>query len=387
MQLDPPFRDFSLVSWALVLSIGVVSCAATGRLSVHAVPDTPSYLTYPLNDLDAALRSIRTPGYPCLLAIIRRITGSVELMPLVHLFLMFISAACLSRELRHWEMPWMVRWSAAWSVGFGCTMTDQVGELATDAPAAAVGVLTITALLAWGRRSNKVVQWLLVVLACTAAISLRPAYLFLPVWVGVAGWLLLRLQSFPLSIATMRAVCLTVCTTLPVVAWMLLRFFAVNDFGVIPFGGQNLTGVLIQIVSDDQLRALPGTSGQLATEIISERNQWVAQRGWFDGAEMEYMTWENRWHDATYHVVFPVFERRFPNDNVASHRAVQVFNRNIVLAYPDRYLVWLAKAARRAAWVIAADIVMHPIALLLIVLAITAVLLRTATGRGHRDHP
>ena len=100
---------------------------------------------------------------------------------------------------------------------------------------------------------------------------------------------------------------------------------------------------------------------------------------------MEYMTWENRWHDATYHVVFPVFERRFPNDNVASHRAVQVFNRNIVLAYPDRYLVWLAKAARRAAWVIAADIVMHPIALLLIVLAIAAVLLRTATGRGLPD--
>ena len=39
----------------------------------------------------------------------------------------------------------------------------------------------------------------------------------------------------------------------PMLGWMSVRYVTVGDFAIAPFGHQNLAGVLVQLVSDDEL--------------------------------------------------------------------------------------------------------------------------------------
>lgn len=173
----------------------VVACLVagmTGRLAVHRVNDTHSYVDYPWGSLSEALLSIRTPGYPLFLRWVESTVG-LGAVPLLQVVLHCIAAWMLREELRERGMPRNASIAASLSVLFGCTAADHINTISTDAPAASLGVMTAVLLMRLVRHPSPTAA-AACTLAAVTAVFVRPAYLFLIPWVIVAGWLLARAQ-------------------------------------------------------------------------------------------------------------------------------------------------------------------------------------------------
>lgn len=373
----------------LIAAMIVLVYAAIGGLTLRTVPDSPSYLNYPFGSLAEALRSQRPPGYPLFLRLVDGTLG-LRYLPLVQLLLHLAACLALTRELGRWGTPISRSLAAGLAIALGCTAMANMPILATDAPAASLGVLTATALLRWARLDGRLTAAGWVALAALLAIAMRPAYLFLLPWTFLAGMLLLHLRHPPAR-STWRdfyvpgvgpACVVMALIALPLCAWVGLRGRVVGDLALLPFGHQNLAGLTVQWVTDDELLATPEATRPLAAEIIRQRQRFLDTGGRFaSGDPGATMTLESRWDDYTWYVVVPAADRLHPGDPIASHQAIRNLNRDLLKRYPGRYARWLLLGARRAAWGIAADLVMHPPFLILIGLALLWELGRIVRGR------
>ena len=88
-----------LIRWILFALLGVALAAVSGRLAVHTVNDTPSYVNYPLDSLTDALLSIRTPAYPIALSIVDATVG-LSWVPLLHVLLHATACRCVRQPRR-----------------------------------------------------------------------------------------------------------------------------------------------------------------------------------------------------------------------------------------------------------------------------------------------
>ena len=303
-------------------------------------------------------------------------------------------------ELQRWGMSRVASIVVGITVGVGCTATDNIHTVSSDALAASLGVAAIVCVLRWARRGSSIETIAWTIAATTAAIFVRPAYLFLIPWLIVAATLLGFMTSQPKTLGegsgqnqqtvfqgVKSAVLMALLASIPVVAWMSFRLVAVNDFGVLPFGHQNLAGILVQLLSDDELKSLDGESmagesvaGEMGRKVVEIKNQYEAEVGFEPGEPRATMTIDNRWDEMSYFVVVPAAFQIAGQDTVASHRAIATMNKSIVRSYPLRYAKWLLKSARRGAWATAADIVMHPLFLASIIGMIGLILYRSCRG-------
>jgi hypothetical protein len=223
---------------------------------------------------------------------------------------------------------------------------------------------------------------------------MRPAYLFLIPWVAIAGpvlWTMAR--GLERGVSTNRSAGRAIFWTIwpvmmiviPLLMWVALRGRLVGDPSLLPFGHQNLAGLTIQWVSDEELLAAPGKSGELAAEIIRGRKRFLESRPpeYVRADPRATMTIESRWDDYTWHVVVPAADRLYPDDTIAAHHAIRDLNRDLLKRFPLRYFRWLLLGARRAAWGIAADLTMHPPFLAAGILMLIWSLWRAITGRKH----
>ncbi len=373
-------RRSSFVIWLLLVVVGIALAWVTGRLQPHFVSDSASYLDYSFGTVDEIARSIRTPGYPAWLVVLRATLG-IAMVPAAQVVVHATAVWMFLGALIRLKLPLAQSLAAALAVAVGCTPMDHINTISTDAITASVGVMVAAALLRATALQTSTIYTLLIAALATLAIFLRPAYIFLIPWLFVAGCLLQIMRGTRWPAAIKRGLTLSLLTAVPVIAWMLLRWVVVGEFAVLPFGHQNLAAILVQLVSEDELRDLDGEASDLAGAIVDEKNSFESSgRGFADGAVGATMTIDARWDDMTYYVVVPASAKIAGDDAVARHRAVRTFNRAILSRWPARYAVWLAKAARRGAWAIAADIVMHPVFLAAFLWALLLVVYRATTG-------
>ena len=365
--------------WSLLASlIFVAACFAwaTGRWSPHHVADTPSYLQYPFDSLAGSLNSIRTPGYPLFVSIIR-LTMGLSAVPAMQWLIACVAAWWFAIEMGRWSASTIAVWGSAFSIVFGCTSLDHQSTVSTDALAASIGVCSVTCLLRWIRRGRGFWDGVVIVGFCFTAIMIRPAYLAIIVWVAAMGTLLktnTKLADAPephhtigfpgrlISSLWVAGACLSL-----VLGWMTLRWIVVNDFGMLPFGHQNLAGVTLQLVSDEELFQLAkedpaGEIERLVNAFVNQRRQALTNGFEFQsGPGLPTMTMENQWNDLIYQAVVPATIALSPDDPIERHRLIGRMNRLIVQRYPHRYVHWLLLSARRSIWGIAADLLMNPV--------------------------
>lgn len=384
--------------WLFLIGLMIVFAAMTGRLEPKLVPDSASYIEYPFDSFDQALRSTRTVGYPLVIKLFSGVFGYRSL-PLVHLLLHGTAAWMLLLELARWGMSFHARWAATLAIALGCTMLDNLSIVATDLVAASIGVMATACLLAWARRltspaiASDAAPNGLMNLLCIAsvaffgflAITMRPAYLALILWLPLVGTLLLmrrssRFRALPMKRALVLASLSSIAIVIAIGIWVIVRGVSVNDFSVLPFGHQNLAGIAIQLASDDELRNVSKGNADLANAIVVEKELYYQKLGKTPQTGVpSTLLMEQRWDDYVWWVVVPAADKLFPQDTIASHNAIASLNREIIVSYPMRYVRWLMLAARRAAWGTAANIVMHPIFLTGLI-----VILVLELGRAYR---
>ena len=371
-----------LVQWILFALSGIVLAWLTGRLVPSFVPDSPSYQDYSFASLTEMCLSIRTPGYPAWLSVVRSTLG-IDLVPLGQVVVHATACWFLFSQLRQWTMPTIQAMVLAGSVGVGCTAMDNIQIISTDAMAASMGVLVATSLLR-STRLKTLRSAMLPVVFSVLAIFIRPAYLFLIPWLFAAGALLLRYERASWKEAFSSSAVLSLLVLLPVVGWMTVRWAKVDDFGMLPFGHQNLGGVLVQLVSDDELQSL----GDMGRAVVQQKAAFVRSGGEFsEGEPGATMTIDARWDAMTYFIVVPAAVSVAGTDPIKSHHAIAEMNKAIIKRWPARYLRWIAKAVRRGAWAIAADMVMHPVFLAALMCASVLVVYRSVQRLGRATPP
>ncbi|MCA9139463.1 MAG: glycosyltransferase family 39 protein [Planctomycetales bacterium] len=359
--------------------LGVALAAAGGRLSVHTVNDTPSYLNYPLGSLHDALLSIRTPGYPIFLAVVSATVG-LQFVPVIQVLLHAVVSWFFGEELIRRGMPLRGAIAAAVSVMIGCTAVDHIQTISTDAPAASLGVLTATFLMR-ACRTSSLADMIACAVVATATIFVRPAYLFLIPWIAFAGWLLVERparRTIGLRIA--------IAVALVVLGWMSMRKIIVSEFAIAPFGHQNLSAILVQTVTPETLRQLPGESGDLGRMIADQLERDGYQLPADNAGGIPTLTMETQWDVINYGVVWPIARDRYADQDalgihapaVLVHRRIGALNGAILSASPRGYLRWIVLAIRRSVWGTAANIAMHPIFLPIILAGLVWVVIRSS---------
>jgi hypothetical protein len=385
--------------WLFLIGLMIVFAWMTGRLEAKLVPDSASYIEYPFGSFDQALRSTRTIGYPLLIKIFSSVLGYRSL-PLIHLILHGTAAWMLLLELGRWGMSLHGRWAATLAVALGCTTLDNLSIIATDLVAASFGVMAAACLLGCARwltspktaskatPDDRTILWAIIGVACFGflAITVRPAYLSLILWLPLVGTLLLTRQSdrfrmLPTKRAVTLALVPSIAILIPLGSWVIVRGVVVNDFSLLPFGHQNLAGITIQLASDEELQRVSPGNAELAKAIVAQKELYYQKIGRTPQTGVPSTSlMEQRWDDYVWWVVVPAADKLYPRDTIATHDAIASLNREIVGTYPMRYLRWLMLAARRAAWGTAANIVMHPIFLTGLVVIVVLELRRAHQG-------
>ncbi|WDQ15779.1 hypothetical protein [Rhodopirellula sp. P2] len=375
-------KHFALISLvAFIILMG--TCWATNRFAPHLVPDSPSYTEYSFESAEAIATQIRTPGYPALVRFAKALANSNanQLLVILHIALQAIAVGWLAVELSAWKFsrPTIVVGCSAFAIG--CTFWDHVNTIATDAPAMSLAAMIGIGLLRIWRTDLTLRAGLFLGVLTTLVIMLRPAYLFL------IPWLMLSVFVRPSVTFSRRWTQAIAAGALPVTAllvWCTFRMIAVDDFGVLPFGHQNMAAVTTQLLDADELEALPGELGELGSEIANRRIEMATgDRATSDGLDLRpiadagpradsYTTIENRWDAMTYMIVIPAAEDVANRTSttiapspglqrVRQHQLLAELDRTIVQNYSLRYLRWIALAIRRGVWGSVADMLMHPI--------------------------
>ena len=380
-------RLLRLVGYALV---ALVLAGVFGRLRLHEVNDSPSYLNYSFESLSSAMASIRTPGYPVFVAIVGSTIG-LAFVPAIQVLLHAFAAWCLGEELLERKMPEWSALGAGAAVLIGCTPTDHVHTLSTDAPAASLGVLVVVLLL----RATRLQHWSWWV-ACGTLTSLtifvRPAYLFLLVWLPIAGGLLHRhdrgltlLRGNPkLRIwhASITAAAVLGCPA------------RLDDRSKV--GGKRLwsrsfwppkleRACSFKPCPQKKLARLNGDGGELGALVAQKMSEAGFEMA-DERSSLTTMQIESQWDRINYEIIIPTAREleslREADDalSVREHRRIASMNSAIFSSSPKGYFRWLALAARRAVWGSAANIAMHPIFLGLIVAGAVALVIRVSSG-------
>ncbi len=297
------------------------------------------------------------------------LTGQ-QLVPLIQLLLHAFAVAHFSLELRNWGLGKRTTLVAGFTLVFSCTVLDNVSTIATDCLAMTVAMLSMAMVARWARLGATWQAAMPAAFTASMAIFIRPAYLSFIPWLVVAGTLILSgpgiiEKPFKLKDAVRCALTLGLMASIPILAWTILRGVTVDSYKFVPFGNANLAGITVQLVSPTELAAIDNGQNLLVKEIN------LAERTMVRKASLPAMTIESQWDDLVWRTIVPA-NMRVNSDPAKQEDRLADLNAKLIQRYPLRYARWVLLGMRRAIWGSAANILMNPILLALLVLAVAA---------------
>ena len=379
---------FVLVFQMLAVARGLM---VVGKLSPVTVPDTASYVEFPFSSWSAALGHLRTPGYPLFLSVVAWVTPDYSAAPLAHFSAYCLAVGLLYRGLRHvCPSPWQ-RMVISSSLLYSNILLGYVETLATDTLAAAGGIAVTGLLMGRQTAPNEVsagARWLkLFVLGVTlfATCLVRPAYLFLIVFVPLTGtllsWLSERHGSNAARPVWRAGLELLAASVTPLLVYCALRWCVVGKFGLVAFGGFNLIGISGQWLDAGLLPNLPEASRPLAQRALEYRQRLASSNAGSNDLT-NYAQMEAQYDITIWQVFHPAARELFGDDTRRTNTELRQLASAIVRARPKLYATWLVKATRQAARLLVSDFVRNPAYLLLTVACVLMQL--GSTLFGHR---
>jgi hypothetical protein len=245
-----------------------------GRLRPRKVADTQSYLVAASSTtLTQALAHYRTQGYPLFLKMAARMESRLGMVPTLQAVLY------LSAVLLFWLAIWRYtdsRWlalAAATPLPYA-HIFGLVNILQPDLLAAAAALAAVSFLLLLERRPASVVLWAAFTLALFTSYQLRPANVFLVVLAPVIA-AILRWSGAPLPWRSVLrwAGFVALAAALPYLAFATLRWVKVGHFGLVSFGGTNLSAAAACFLDHDLVRELPEDSRLAARKALAARRR------------------------------------------------------------------------------------------------------------------
>jgi hypothetical protein len=376
MTSKPGIPETLLVAAMLLVGVYV------SRYSPHTVPDTLSYSQFPLGSLTSALNNSRPPGYPLLLAGIRMLSADYSALPLIQYVLWCLAVGCFWWGLG--SMP-IGRAYRAWiciPLLFADVLHRNVDTLATDSVASATSVALVGCLIRLVSAEQVRTRLVLVIsVLCLAACLIRPASLFLVLFVPGVGAILAADWRSGLK----RGSALLGAVSAPVLGYCLLRWLVVGQFGLVSFGGQNLIGIAGQWLDVSAISKLSSESQPLARLARQRQIAWEQDHPLRpDQSRLQYSVMEERYDPYIWLIFEPAAREYFQHNPARVNAGLRQLAQELIRIAPRNYLIWLGKASRQAIRVVAVQLASHPFVIFCVLVWGAGELARLRPGRLSR---
>ncbi len=359
----------------LILCAAVVASAALlaslGQFSPVVEPDTQSYQNLPLDSLHGALGGYRTVGYPLFLRLTEPLAANGQAIPYAQFALHVLAVLVFYRGLRPWVAADGLRAAVAGVLLFSHVLLRYNASLITDAPASSLAILTVGWLLWLVREPKRMLLWFAFGCSLFATCQTRAAYVFLVPLAPLLGLALWRIEARSRDTRheprTRFALALCAVSAAPLLAFCLLRWSVVGEFGIVSFSGYELMGVAGQFLDHDFAAQLPADVRPLA-EAGLERQKKLAQTkpNMAVGVVGHYLAMEQRYDSLVWEVYAPAADALYGSNIVLKNRRLQHLATTVLAARPKLYAMWLVKAVRQGFRMLAIEFVGHPLNLFLL---------------------
>jgi hypothetical protein len=328
-----------------------------GQLVPIKTPDTRSYLVAAQAEtVTQALSHYRTYGYPLFLRILHWVDPGRDQLPEVQILLYFAAVLLFWAAATAVAEPWLA--FAAASPLLYAPVLDLAPVIQPDFLAAA-GVLTatsLTVLLAF--REGNPVLWTLLGLSVFFSYQVRPASVFLLVWIPAVAWLCSTFRTGEPRRALAWGLKVLLLTALPYIAFAGFRWTTVGHFGLVAFGGLNSSAVAACFIDRDLVRDLPPEQQRLAHRILKarKRRNWEPMAVGSDSERWFEQYNENLWRIAntiawnerrreTHQGTATVSEPSLTEvDRIVVNERLARLSRSVFLRRPLHYLQWIRDA-------------------------------------------
>lgn len=373
----------SAVFLCFVCQVMVVAAVwkATDRFHPHRQPDTQSYEQFSWRDAHSALSGMRTLGYPLLLSIVGKVDPAYRAVPILAFVAQTASVLVLWKGMAHVvRSPWSAMFVAT-SMLYSHFFYQYGNHLTPDHLAAAMSMTSVGALLGVIVRPAQASWWVLLVISTFLAYQLRPVYLFLVVFLPMAGVAVRKAMRLEVStkMHVYRIVQLICAIWLPLLLFCLLRWFFTGHFGVVSFGGANFAGVVTAFLHEDDIKRLPQSVQPLAAAVLEERRRLVAA-GVSEkllGPTLSYAAIENGFDIRTWQMCVPAARKTGGKEWVEGDAALWRLATSIIWLKPSTYILWCAKAFCRGVQVAVGHFLVNPVVCLMIWVIVLAPIWRT----------
>jgi len=362
----------------LLILCGAVAASAAllaslGQFTPVVEPDTQSYQNLPLDSLHGALGGYRTVGYPLFLRLTEPLAANSQAIPFAQFALHVLAVLVFYRGLRPWVAADGLRATVAGVLLFSNVLLRYNASLITitDAPASSLAILTVGWLLWLVREPKRTLLWFTFGCSLFATCQTRAAYVFLvplaPL-LGLALWRLkARLRDTQHQPRTRFALALCVVSAAPLLAFCLLRWSVVGEFGIVSFSGYELMGVAGQFLDPDFAAQLPEDVRPLAEAGLARQKKLAQTKPHMAvGAVGHYLAMEQRYDSLVWEVYGPAADALYGSNIVLKNRKLQHLATTVLAARPKLYAMWLVKAVRQGFRMLAIEFIGHPLNLLLL---------------------
>lgn len=343
---------FSLSVREYILVFGAAFCFCvlwawtTGGLAPVRQVDTASYESFPSLLTVASLEQTRTFLYPFFLQAATAVFGvdAIAWVPVLQLGIWLVAIGCwglalhacrfssarvLSASLPLYGLPFAWRYASVLT-------PDLLGCSFALLAASTWLVLVFHPTIRWA--------YLLTALFIFASYQTKPVYLFLVPWIPIATWIARGWLFQWDKTARNAAYRASLASIVPFLAWCTLRWTLVGHFGLVSFGGYNIVGITGQLLQAEQLSHLSEPSRELAERILAERSNrpdWDSSGG-FDRVSQQFnpMVWE---------IAVPIASDLEGGETKKINARLSRFSREVIIADPTAYCVWLLRAIKHAA--------------------------------------
>lgn len=265
--------------WVLVIIFSVViffQLQSRGRLKHHIAPDTGGYTSIVKAPFGAEwLQKVRTVGYPIFLIVSEKI-ASVEDIPVMH-FLFFVVSVCLfSLALQTLGVSALCN-----AIICLCLLKSKIfifnPHVVPDVIACAAAIAAAGCTLALMKPTAHKGWWFGLAASVCYSYQLKPVYLcmipFAIIGIIIGRYLYERFHSEDFQTNYQRlAIGVVAVAVIPFLGFCTLRYFVVDHFGIVAFGGYSAAGVGGCLLEQEDVAALPTDLQPLAQEIIDRRN-------------------------------------------------------------------------------------------------------------------
>jgi hypothetical protein len=308
--------------------------------------DTESYEHFPSPLSLSALEQTRTFVYPVFLkfAAVLGGTNAAAWVPLLQSVIWLGAIGVWGGALRSCRFPTRMALAASLPL-YGLPFAWRYTSMLT--PDLLACSFSLVAAAAWLVAIYHPNRWgmMMVAGACVfAAYQTKPVYLFLVPWLPIATWVA-RGWLFAWDRTALRSFYqASLVAIVPFIAWCTLRWMLVGHFGLVSFGGYNIVGITGQLVAPEHLQRLTARSQDLGERILAERTKrtdWNTS-GAFDSVTQQFnpMVWE---------IAVPIASELEGGEPKRINARLSQFSREILLASPKEYGIWLLRAMKHAA--------------------------------------